>query len=250
MDIILGPVLGYEWDSEERKAYYTVLVRTAGSGAALSWEIDGTTVPMVRLAKFTDSEVWRGEVALPPFGEKPGRAVAYRILRGTAVLQAATGKKWNFWLPGAGERPRVAFATCNGFSDPKLVKATAEPDAMWDRLLAEHARKNDRHSGPFSLLLMGGDQLYCDEAVWEPGLWTKAWSFFTASEQKKFKPSAQDAEQLRTFYRDHYVRRWCGEGAKVQHDSMMQIMASVPSVMMWDDHDIFDGYGSHSSWRP
>jgi len=26
------------------------------------------------------------------------------------------------------------------------------------------------------------------------------------------------------------------------------ILARVPSLMMWDDHDIFDGWGSHKKW--
>jgi len=44
--------------------------------------------------------------------------------------------------------------------------------------------------------------------------------------------------QIDRFYDELYIKRWSNK-------SMSLIFASIPSVMMWDDHDIFDGWGSY-----
>jgi hypothetical protein len=40
------------------------------------------------------------------------------------------------------------------------------------------------------------------------------------------------------FYFDLYCQRW-------SQPELAEVMSSVPSLMMWDDHDIFDGWGSY-----
>merc|ERR1719313_1291075 len=45
---------------------------------------------------------------------------------------------------------------------------------------------------------------------------------------------------LHTFYFDMYVARWSAP-------AVSSVLAATPGVMMWDDHDIFDGFGSYSS---
>ena len=44
--------------------------------------------------------------------------------------------------------------------------------------------------------------------------------------------------QIEGFYEKLYLERW-------NIPVMSGIFASIPSVMMWDDHDIFDGWGSY-----
>lgn len=46
------------------------------------------------------------------------------------------------------------------------------------------------------------------------------------------------AEAVADFYFQRYCRIWA-------QPELASLMASIPSVMMWDDHDIFDGWGSH-----
>jgi phosphodiesterase/alkaline phosphatase D-like protein len=45
-------------------------------------------------------------------------------------------------------------------------------------------------------------------------------------------------QQIDRFYEKLYIERW-------SNPEMSLMLASVPSVMMWDDHDIFDGWGSY-----
>jgi hypothetical protein len=44
--------------------------------------------------------------------------------------------------------------------------------------------------------------------------------------------------QFAEFYFDLYTRHWAQAG-------MREILASIPSIAMWDDHDIIDGWGSY-----
>ena len=56
-------------------------------------------------------------------------------------------------------RRALSYASCNGFSDPKLMKSVDDNNRMWAVLAARHV------ATPLNLLLMGGDQVYADE-IW------------------------------------------------------------------------------------
>ena len=62
---------------------------------------------------------------------------------------------------------------------------------------------------------------------------------------RKIKKKELRAE-IEQFYFDIYCRQWSRGG-------MREVLASVPTLMMWDDHDIFDGWGSYGekkqSWE-
>ena len=46
------------------------------------------------------------------------------------------------------------------------------------------------------------------------------------------------AEEATHFYFTHYRQHWCSS-------HLAEALACIPQVMMWDDHDIFDGWGSY-----
>src|SRR5690606_33281188 len=52
------------------------------------------------------------------------------------------------------------------------------------------------------------------------------------------KSSKTLLDQLERFYDEIYQKRW-------NNPDMSLMLATIPSVMMWDDHDIFDGWGSY-----
>jgi phosphodiesterase/alkaline phosphatase D-like protein len=49
-------------------------------------------------------------------------------------------------------------------------------------------------------------------------------------------------DDLRKFYFDLYVTRW-------SQPEIARMLAQVPMVAMWDDHDIMDGWGSYPPER-
>jgi len=242
--ILLGPVLGYEFDSASSAPYYTVMIRLAAAGSDPVWEVDGNKVPMTAISPVLPdgSRIWRGEVdLLKPFTEDGDRTITYKILlRGSPQANACrTGNaRWQFVLPGKAtptRQPKVAFCSCNGFSDPKQAERI-RPLALWEHLANLHAEK------PFSLLLMGGDQLYCDSIAQRDDDFS-LWMWMTPGARRKQTPTPQ---QFMDRYTEQYRRCWAVMGTQV-FEPMIHMMASIPSVMIWDDHDIYDGWGSYES---
>jgi hypothetical protein len=241
--ILLGPVLGYEYDSANSASYYTVIVRLTATTKAPVWEVDGQTVSMTSISPALPdgSQIWRGEVALNPFKDAQDRVIPYRILvRGVAQANACRTKndRWQFVLPGKNtptRQPRVAFCSCNGFSDPKLVERV-RPLALWEHLEKLHAEK------PYTLLLMGGDQLYCD-SIAQRNEGFSLWTWLNPGERRNQTPSPQ---QFMDSYTEQYLKSWAVLGSSA-HEPMIRMMASIPSVMIWDDHDIYDGWGSYEA---
>ncbi len=124
----------------------------------------------------------------------------------------------------------VAFVSCNGQEEHDTERALAERNAMWDRLAAEHA------ATPFSLLLQGGDQLYADEVTKaHPVL--SAWHDRSRPDKAQLDFSRAVEAAAEAFYLQRYLDTY-------SQPVVAGLLARVPSLMMWDDHDITDGWGS------
>ena len=98
-------------------------------------------------------------------------------------------------------------------------------------------RKNNA-ANPFHLLIQGGDQLYAD-AVWREVPALAAWRQLDSEAQQQAMWTPAMANAAADFYFDRYCRLW-------SQPDVAPLLASIPSLMMWDDHDIFDGWGSHA----
>jgi len=226
MKILLGPILGYEFNC------YTICFLSDNDGAP-KLTIDGSGVAFDKITQTPQGFFWRAQKQIPP--EKASKEISYQISANNIDLEDVFKRKsWSFHVPGQQESPKLAYASCNGFSSVKLVRDTKEPYKLWKMLSEEHT------TAPFSLLLMGGDQVYAD-GLWEsnqnPIL--KAWSHKSREDQIKTKLTKALSKELDGFYGQLYIDAW-------GIDSNMALMlASIPSVMMWDDHDIFDGWGSY-----
>lgn len=126
---------------------------------------------------------------------------------------------------------RCAFVSCNGQETGDGDRDLSERDLMWQRLARENAAQ------PFHLLLQGGDQLYADEILHShPDL--KRWE--DASLAKKGGIAFTD--EMRQAARAYLAGRYL---ALMAQPAIAELVARVPSLMMWDDHDIIDGWGSH-----
>jgi hypothetical protein len=242
--ILLGPILGYEWEASSQVAWYTIIIRTTAS--APIWEIDGNSVAMTDLSGLLHDKtrIWRGELALSGFQMSSDTKVAYRIQSGGNYLKnVCADDRWEFLLPARqtpSVQPRIAFCSCNGFTDLKTLGDRA-PLAMWNRMLSMHKK------APFHLLIMGGDQLYCDDLARTEGGFSKFWAWLDPKKKPHATPTPGEFKKA---YFDHYLLAWSRityDGNCEPHASMVRIMASVPSLMVWDDHDIFDGWGSYQA---
>ena len=131
---------------------------------------------------------------------------------------------------------RVAFASCNGAEDPlTMTGLPGGRDAMWRRLAERHA------DAPFHLLVLGGDQIYAD------GLWDlptmRAWSALRRSSRLAAPFSDAMRTELERHYLDTYSEAFGSPDVRVT-------LGAIPTLMVWDDHDIIDGWGSRPArWQ-
>lgn len=174
-------------------------------------------------------------------------AMAWRFdiaVRQTALPQSfeyrLAGQDHRVQVPALGATPAMAYVSCNGFSDARARKTIKAPNAMWARLAGLHQQTERIEGipfGPLELLLMGGDQIYSDD-IWSvlPELreWTET-EWFTRTHMAFSDALRADLEKR---FAEFYIERW-------NQPETAALLATVPSVMMWDDHDIIDGWGSH-----
>ncbi|CAF2139093.1 unnamed protein product [Rotaria magnacalcarata] len=139
-----------------------------------------------------------------------------------------------FHIAQYDQKWRGAFFSCNGF-DATISKEVAlglTYNAVWNDLLSIH------EINPFHLLVWGGDQVYND-FVLEDIPFLQNWSRMEWDEKWKFTVTKEAAQEIEQYYFNNYTEHW------ERRPEMKLALGSVPSLMMWDDHDIFDGAGSY-----
>jgi phosphodiesterase/alkaline phosphatase D-like protein len=129
-------------------------------------------------------------------------------------------------LPPLGQPLRIGLVSCNG---SHTVTEPFRRHAMWKRLGEVVA------AGEVDLLIHLGDQIYADHIreAWQRG---NLDDYLTPQNEELM-------HRLRESFRALYCETW-------QRPEIAAVLGSVPSMMMWDDHDIFDGWGSHDEVTP
>jgi len=179
-------------------------------------------------------------------------------------------ESWDFTVPGMDLDVRSAYVSCNGFSDPKeMCKHTGKAGAVWQDLVTNHDRGLHREAPVdkeqywhlergigeevqrFHVLMMGGDQIYFD-SIWDdpelPEL--KEWASLDRATQLTIGVTEELQTRISDYYFNTYCDRWLNPErrgwTREQARDCADAMARIPTIMMWDDHDIFDGWGSYS----
>ena len=210
----LGPILFARGADEGGCRLSVVVVAPENRDPPLLIPADGQAAAPMRLHSQLSRTVWRYDFRLPVRGD-----AAYQ-LGGVAFPVAAD----------CSGDVRIACVSCNGQEHGDADRPLAKRNAMWRRLAGEHGR------APFSLLLHGGDQLYADEVVQShPAL--SRWAASPLPEKAEQALTADAREAAENYYFHRYLTLY-------GQPEFAHLHARVPALMMWDDHDIFDGWGS------
>ena len=211
----LGSVLFLTKKSDEEKP--TLRVLSPGLSCRL------------RPAKLLDTclgwHFWRFEVAITLGPEET--AVEYE------VSSDGTTRSSTFYVQAKGQPFHLGYTSCNGISlsIPADHHARQDPTYCWRDILQLHKKH------PIHVLIGGGDQVYSD------GVWKKeafvAWGDLHRHRKRAAPWTQEHQEQATAYYLENYLASFT---APVVRDAY----ASLPSYMIWDDHDIWDGYGSYS----
>lgn len=141
-------------------------------------------------------------------------------------------KNFSFFVPGkTTENLQIAYASCNG-SEAESPQKDPFPgrNALWEHMAKTH-KKNAYH-----ILIQGGDQLYAD-SVWHEIPFLEEWKKLSRTKQYTCPLPHNVYKEIRDYYLACYMAYWSQPHIK-------NVLANIPSVMIWDDHDIFDGWGS------
>ena len=214
----MGPVLFFRGQDAEGWQL-SALIASAETGKPGPLVTSTAHVLPQRLASRGGHVVWRYDFAFPM--EQSPCSRQYRIGE----------RSWTVHLPGPEERLRIAFTACNGNERGDTWKDGNTRNALWLHLAEEHARE------AFHLLLQGGDQLYADP-IWRKVPALSEWRWLPWRKRRAAPFTPEMAEAVADFYFESYRRLW-------EQPQLAPVLASVPSLMMWDDHDILDGWGSY-----
>lgn len=164
---------------------------------------------------------WRFNIEVE-LREKQQR-IAYRINRGPAT---------GFWVPARGQTMNMMFYSCNGFSLSVKTDELSGPDPMWRDVLNNHQTR------PFHLMIGGGDQIYNDCVADDCALFGEWLDLRNPVHKHTAALTPEMQNELETFYLERYCM-WFSQGL------FGMATSQIPMVNMYDDHDIFDGYGSY-----
>jgi hypothetical protein len=140
----------------------------------------------------------------------------------------------SFYIARRDQKWRGGFFSCNGFDAyvPEQVVSNLTYSNVWNHLLSIHEET------PLHLLLWGGDQNYID-FIFEDVPFLRAWINMEWNE--KWTTDFRDdlKEQVEQYHFNTYAENWD------RRSEVKKGLSSIPSLMIWDDHDIFDGAGSY-----
>eukprot|EP01102_Stenamoeba_stenopodia_P003762 TRINITY_DN1390_c0_g6_i1.p1 TRINITY_DN1390_c0_g6~~TRINITY_DN1390_c0_g6_i1.p1 ORF type:complete len:659 (+),score=114.22 TRINITY_DN1390_c0_g6_i1:436-2412(+) len=160
----------------------------------------------------------------------------------TAQVVRYSVSEWpdeTFWyeVPAWSQSPKIVFTSCNGFhSDSERARFPgARAGEMWRRINEQHWKS------PFHLLIQGGDQIYAD-AIFKRVKGLKEWEPPNPVNKDGRLSSTRFDEKRRNKVDSCYFKMYCEHWTEPQQ---RRTFAHVPSIMTWDDHDIFDGWGSY-----
>ncbi|MET7323979.1 alkaline phosphatase D family protein [Streptomyces sp. NPDC005549] len=222
-ELRLGPLLRYTDGSRA-----TVWVETDGPCTAEVRCADGArgTAPSFRIADH--------HYALVPVGGlTPGTATEYEVfLDGTPVwpLPDSRFPPSVIATPTDEDGMRVAFGSCRWAAPPAGGKDPVGPDAL-DTLSARVAA--DPGGARPDVLLLIGDQVYADEVSDA----TRRWLAGRRDLERPPGDQVADYEEYTRLYYESWLDpevRW--------------LLSTVPSCMIFDDHDVIDDWNTSAAW--
>lgn len=225
-ELRLGPLLRYVdgssatvWVETSRPCAAEVRCSDGTGGAAPTFQIAGHYYALV-----------------PVDGLAPGTERSYEVfLDGTRVWPLPEAPFSGFppsviHTPADTDTVRVAFGSCRWAAPPKGEKDPVGPDAL-DTLAARIAAEPEGERPDVLLLL--GDQVYADETSRA----TQSW--LSARRDLSDPPGNQVADYEE--YTHLYYESWLDPEVR-------WLLSTVPSCMIFDDHDVIDDWNTSASW--
>ncbi|MGR3309959.1 MAG: alkaline phosphatase D family protein, partial [Candidatus Brocadiales bacterium] len=166
---------------------------------------------------------------------KPGTEYGYALYSENDEKIILGHDKPHFFrtLPENDKAFSFAFYSCHmPYKKSFFGRTKLKNEEMWDFFLAA---LNRHYKHDLRFVIGGGDQVYCD------GIETLSiWEFLNTRLRKdpqtgELLPAEED---MLSWYRDIYRGYWGFEAVR-------EVFSTFPTYMMWDDHELCDGWGSY-----
>ncbi len=170
---------------------------------------------------------------IPVTGLTPGSSEAYEVhLDGTRVwpLPDSPFPPSVIRAPAEGDTVRLAFGSCRWAAPPADEEDPVGPDAL-DTLAARIAADPDGERPDVLVLL--GDQVYADET-------SKATRRWLAARRDLRDPPGDEVADYEEYTRLYY-ESWLDPEVR-------WLLSTVPSCMIFDDHDVIDDWNTSAAW--
>ncbi|MEZ0158245.1 alkaline phosphatase D family protein [Streptomyces griseorubens] len=213
-----------------------------GSSATIWAETDGPGTVEVRCPDGTGGSSGTFQVCGHHYalvrvtGLTPGTATPYEVhVDGERVWPLAREPFPSFppsviRTPAGDDRARISFGSCRWASPPTGEPDPVGPDAL--DALAKRIAADPEGERPDVLLLLG-DQVYADETSDS----TKEW--LAARRDLSEPPGSQVADYEE--YTHLYYESWLDPQVR-------WLLSTVPTCMIFDDHDVIDDWNTSASW--
>ena len=137
------------------------------------------------------------------------------------IKYTVNNKVYEFCVPAINQSIEILYMSCNDVYQK----------SVWDAISQQHKTKK------YNLAIGGGDQLYMD-GVWDiPCM--KKWKDLNISQKLTTVVTPAMFDEITKFYKTTYENKWFNSPEYVN------VLPNIPAIYMWDDHEIFDGYGSY-----
>ena len=222
-ELRLGPLLRYVggstatvWVEASRPCAVRVRGADGSGGEGRTFQVAGHHYALVTVTGLT-----------------PGTTTPYEVhLDGTGVwpLPDSPFPPSVIRTPADGDPVRLAFGSCRWAAPPADEKDPVGPDAL-DTLAARIAAAPEGERPDVLLLL--GDQVYADEV-------SKATRAWIAARRGLADPPGHQVADYEDYTRLYY-ESWLDP-------EIRWLLSTVPSCMIFDDHDVIDDWNTSASW--
>jgi hypothetical protein len=221
----LGPLLRYVdgtsatvWAETSRPCTAEVRCADGAGGTARTFQVEGHHYALV-----------------PVTGLTPGTPSPYEVLLdGTRVwpplAPSSPFPPSVIRPPAGGDRLRVAFGSCRWAAPPADGHDPVGPDALG--ALAARVAADPEGARPDVLLLLG-DQVYADETSAATRRWISA-------RRGLADPPGSEVADYEEYTRLYY-ESWLDPQVR-------WLLSTVPSCMIFDDHDVVDDWNTSAAW--
>ncbi|MEU6138980.1 alkaline phosphatase D family protein [Streptomyces sp. NPDC047081] len=222
-ELRLGPVLRYVdgssatvWVEASRPCAAEVRCADGAGGQARTFQVAGHHYALVQVEGLTAATTTSYDVLLDgtPVWPPPDSRFPASVIR----------------TPGDDDAVRVSFGSCRWAAPPADEADPVGPDAL-DSLAARIAADPDGERPDVLVLL--GDQVYADETSAATHRWL-------AARRDLSDPPGSEVADYEEYTRLYY-ESWLDPEVR-------WLLSTVPSCMIFDDHDVIDDWNTSAAW--